>query len=298
MGLVKLKQVAQSGAANGDVATFNTGTGEWEPQALAGGGDVSAALNIADNNIVRGDGGVKGVQGNQANQVFTQADNGKVTLQATLTAGGLQDYLFDLQNLQATAGGSVGRGFRILAGEATGDIIMHLNDSDDSFGGTGGAIMEVEADQGHITFFKSYAQTLIDRGIVYGVDQQSPGATKDFNSQFGGYRAGGVIRFIAEFDNGLSGAAETIDWNVTNKQLSTLSATTTFTFTAPTDGVGNFLLRLVQDVTGNHDITWPANVKWPGGTPPNLQSAGGTEHIVSFYYNGTDYYGVASALFA
>jgi hypothetical protein len=100
-----------------------------------------------------------------------------------------------------------------------------------------------------------------------------------------------TCRFAGEHDNGSSGAADTIDWNNGQKQLSTLSANCTYTFTPPSSGVGNFLLRVVQGA-GGFTITWPSSVKWPGGTAPDLSSqTGGEVNVFSFYYNGTDYYG-------
>ena len=64
----------------------------------------------------------------------------------------------------------------------------------------------------------------------------------------------------------------------------------TFTFTAPTGGVANLLLRLVQDATGGRTATWPATVKWPGGSAPTLTAAANAVDIVTCYKNGTNYY--------
>jgi len=104
--------------------------------------------------------------------------------------------------------------------------------------------------------------------------------------------------FGAEFDAGNSGAAATITWPNKQKQRLTLTANTTLTFAVPT-GAGNFLLRLIQDATGNRTVTWPGTVRWPGGTAPAISSGGpNTIHIVSFYYDGTNYYGVGNLSFA
>jgi len=102
--------------------------------------------------------------------------------------------------------------------------------------------------------------------------------------------------FDAEYDNGNSGAADTIDWGNGNKQMSTLSNACSYTFTAP-DGVGNFLLRLVQDTTGGHAVTWPVNVLWPDSTEPTITATANAVSIVSLYYDSSDYYGVSSLNF-
>lgn len=99
------------------------------------------------------------------------------------------------------------------------------------------------------------------------------------------------VTFDEEYDNGNSGNALTIDWDDGQKQKVTLTDDCTFTFTAP-DGVGNFILRLVQDGTGNRTVTWPASVLWPGNSAPTLSTAAAAIDLVAFYVDGTNYYGV------
>lgn len=110
-----------------------------------------------------------------------------------------------------------------------------------------------------------------------------------------------LIVFTEECDNGNSGAAKTIDWEVCQKHKITLTADCTLTFSDP-DGVSNFVFRVIQDAVGGWNLTWPANVKWPGGSAPNLgvagQGAANAESIVSVYFNGTDYYAVATLDFS
>jgi len=103
--------------------------------------------------------------------------------------------------------------------------------------------------------------------------------------------------FDAEFDNGNSGAADTIDWTVGNKQKSTLTGNCTYTFTAPS-GPCNLVLKVVQDGTGSRTVTWPGTVKWSGGTAPTLTTSADAIDIITFYYDGTNYYGQSSTDFS
>ena len=75
------------------------------------------------------------------------------------------------------------------------------------------------------------------------------------------------------------------------------AANETFTFTAPTNP-GTFQMIMVQDGTGSRTATWPATVKWAGGDAPTLSTAASSVDIVSFYWDGTSYYGVASLNFS
>lgn len=109
-----------------------------------------------------------------------------------------------------------------------------------------------------------------------------------------------AISYAAEYDNGSSGAAKTIDWNNGQKQYLLLTADTTLTFT-DLPGPANVMFRVQQDGTGGWNITWPSNVKWRNASPPNLgvgqQSQPDRVSLVALYYNGTDYYAVATTNF-
>jgi hypothetical protein len=96
--------------------------------------------------------------------------------------------------------------------------------------------------------------------------------------------------FASEIDNGNSSTADTIDWKVGNKQKSTLTGNCVYTFTAP-NGPCNVLLKVVQDATGGRTVTWPASVKWSEGVAPYLSTVANAVDIISFYFDGTNYYG-------
>ena len=99
-----------------------------------------------------------------------------------------------------------------------------------------------------------------------------------------------VATFNLEYANSGAGPNYTLDWNNGNKQSLTMLGNLNLSLTAPTSGVTNVLLRVVQDATGGRTITWPANVKWPGGVAPTLSTAANAEDIITCYYNGTNYY--------
>lgn len=108
---------------------------------------------------------------------------------------------------------------------------------------------------------------------------------------------GAFTAYFTETDNGNSSTADTIDWTLSNKQKSTLTGNCTFTFTAP-PGPCNLVLKLVQDATGSRTVTWPAAVHWPSATAPTLTTTASQVDIISFYYDGTTYFGQASLNFA
>lgn len=109
------------------------------------------------------------------------------------------------------------------------------------------------------------------------------------------------IYFDSEYDNGNSGASTTIDWTSANKQKLTLTDNATINFSNPS-GPCNIILKLVQDATGSRDPIWSVpsgqTLKWAGGTEPTWSTGAGEIDIVTFYYDGTDYYGAANLNFS
>lgn len=98
-----------------------------------------------------------------------------------------------------------------------------------------------------------------------------------------------VLGRIAEYDNGNSGAAKSIDWANGGQQRVTLNANTTLTIGTPTYA-GHYQLRLVQDATGSRTVAWSGltATRWLGATSaPAINSAANGETIVSVYYNGS-----------
>jgi len=90
----------------------------------------------------------------------------------------------------------------------------------------------------------------------------------------------------------------TINWQTGNKHKFTFGAANeTMTFTAPAASC-NLLLTIKQDATGSRTITWPNTVKWSGGNAPILSTGANEVDIVSFFYDGTSYYGACSLNFS
>jgi len=83
----------------------------------------------------------------------------------------------------------------------------------------------------------------------------------------------------------------TVTWTNGNVQARSLSAPITFTFAGAVAG-GRYAL-VITNSGGAQTITWPAAVKWSGGTVPT-PSASGKVDIYTFLYDGTNYYGAAS----
>jgi len=72
----------------------------------------------------------------------------------------------------------------------------------------------------------------------------------------------------------------------------TLTASTTLTFAGHV--VGTYIIQVTQGGTGSYTLTYPASVKWSGGTAPTLTTAVGKVDILTFYHDGTSFFGTYS----
>ena len=77
---------------------------------------------------------------------------------------------------------------------------------------------------------------------------------------------------LAEGYTVLTGATPSVSLSAGGSFSLTLSANTTLGFAdAPATGSAGFSLKVTQDASGSgFTVTWPASVKWPGGTAPEL----------------------------
>jgi len=105
-----------------------------------------------------------------------------------------------------------------------------------------------------------------------------------------------TIRFTAQ--TGTNGVS--IDWSAGNKYHLALNSTSTVTFATNPGSTCNLILKVTQPAAGSKTITWAVtsgSIKWAGGTAPSLTTTGDKVDIISFYFDGTDYYGVPSLNF-
>ena len=72
-------------------------------------------------------------------------------------------------------------------------------------------------------------------------------------------------------------------------QIITLTGNATITMPTATSGK-SFIMFLKQDGTGSRTVTW-STVKWAGGTAPTITSTASRQDILSFFADGTNWYG-------
>lgn len=93
--------------------------------------------------------------------------------------------------------------------------------------------------------------------------------------------------FVGEYDNGNSGSSITIDWSKGDRQLLTVSASTTLSYSSAVKGQ-TLTLRVVENATGGFSVTLPTS-KWPSGTAGTFTTTANAINLLVIYYDGTNY---------
>ena len=97
---------------------------------------------------------------------------------------------------------------------------------------------------------------------------------------------------LASITSGTLTDGATINWNLNQYQVATVTLGGNRTVAAPTNmAVGTFVLRVKQDATGSRTLTWNSVFKFPAGVTPPLSTTGNATDIISFICDGTYMYG-------
>lgn len=101
------------------------------------------------------------------------------------------------------------------------------------------------------------------------------------------------------FVNGNSGTAVTIDWLANgNFQSVVRNGSATYTFTTP-PAAGTFTLQMIHDNTANaYTVAFSPTPKYPGGIVPTFTNTANAVDIITFFYDGTNWYGAELSAFA
>ena len=122
----------------------------------------------------------------------------------------------------------------------------------------------------------------------------SDGTTGGINAQSNLTFNGTVLGLTGQaatywYNNGNFSGTGTVNFNNSNVQKINLTGSTTLTFSNPVSGA-TYALQIQQQGSGSYTITWPGSVNWLNSVPV-LQTAVGATDIISFLWDGTNYWG-------
>ena len=109
----------------------------------------------------------------------------------------------------------------------------------------------------------------------------------------GAFKVGKTAYFDDAENTNHSSGTLTMDWTRGNKQSVSLTGTGyTCNFTNPS-GPCNLVLLITQGDGSDTITTWDSDILWAGGVVPSLSAGSGDVDILSFYFDGTKYFGTA-----
>jgi len=121
-----------------------------------------------------------------------------------------------------------------------------------------------------------------------GTDYTSPSSTETMTNKT--LTNPTVTNYVETPYSANSSTAITIALTNGTVQIITLTGNATITMPTATSGK-SFIMYLKQDATGSRTVTW-STVKWAGGTAPTITSTASRQDILSFFADGTNWYGV------
>ncbi len=140
-------------------------------------------------------------------------------------------------------------------------------------------------------FQSSGSYRAIAFGVYYGVLGSTRMVVNNGNIQFSGGQTANTRQTT-------TGTAATTTFNFSNGNI------IEFTFGAGNETIAlsnivdgaEYTITMIQDATGSRTATWPATIKWAGGTAPTLSTGTGKRDVFRFYTNGTNLYEESRAL--
>jgi hypothetical protein len=102
----------------------------------------------------------------------------------------------------------------------------------------------------------------------------------------------GTVTFNANISNQTLTDGTTINWDVSQGAVASVTLGGNRTMAAPTNlKVGTYILHVYQDGSGGRNLTWNSIFKWPAGIVPTLTQTAGRHDMFSFVSDGTNLYG-------
>ena len=108
------------------------------------------------------------------------------------------------------------------------------------------------------------------------------------------YRDGTNWGYLSGASQVVAGSGGTVNVSFASGNIIDMTLTASTTLTLAGHVVGTYIFELTQGGTGSYTITWPASVKWSGGTAPTLTATVGKTDIVTLFHDGTNFYGTYS----
>lgn len=213
-----------------------------------------------------------------ADQVLVTDGSGNITWQDQ--SGGSTS----LATISVTSSQSL---FNMTDSYSSGGLAVYLNGiklvSGDDFTETSSTSFTLSspAASGDIVEYVAYGSTVASTNLQKTGDTMTGNLTVNADLIVKGYKETHV-------DNGNTGTSQTI--SISNSTIQTYTLTGNCTFTMPTADAGRSFTMFLKTGAGSYTASF-TNVKWPQNSAPTITASGTRMDILTFYSDGTNWYG-------
>lgn len=212
------------------------------------------------------------------------------TLNATVTGS-------SLTSVGALTSGSISTGFTAIPNTALANSSVTINGTAVALGASGTVTAAAGTLTGTSLASNVVSSSLTSVGTLTGLTVSGSGTV---NLQDGTLQRP-IIKDYGEAYTTPAISAGALTLDITNSNVFRVSRNaniTTLTISNPSPTSNACSFTLIFDANGtSYTITWPAAVKWPGGTAPTITTTTGRSDMFVFYTNnaGTTWYAMTAA---
>lgn len=283
-GVLTLSSGAGVGSGNGGATTVISGSANGSGgtggalSLSAGAGQVSGS---AGGNLALGSGSAGGGSSNAGDVSITGGNAGGSGTGGTITLRG--------GNSNSGTSGSI-----LLEGGNSGGVPALTIDANNSVIAATTAL-STAATSGYTSITSTSGTPFqVPSGFGQAIPLTYDSTTDSICAYSSGWKRIETIKL--QFNAGSSGTTPSIDFNNSPAQLMTLSNDAVLTLSNAISGQA-YVIKIIQGSTP-FTLTWPSNVKWPGGTAPTISTASGAIDLINLYYDGTNYLGSFAQAYA
>jgi len=270
---------------NAESVSFSKGFGGTYAVIAAAGADQAAATQITTQvaYVSSGTGGVKLPAGRPAGEIWTVYN---------LIAGTPGAGLTNIVNVYPASGETIlPNAVNVRDYTSAGAPIQYISLGSGQWRSTSGKSDHVNRVVGD--FWNFYGVAAFFNGLNVSVGGSFTVAS-GLQSTIAGNL--GLTQFTTQTT---AGTTITLNWNNGASQaidLQGATGTVVVTLSNPISG-GLYTVKVTQGSVARN-ITWPATVKWPGGTAPTISVANDAMDLIRLYWDGTNYLATFNQAFA
>jgi hypothetical protein len=222
------------------------------------------------------------VQNSAGTQIFKVSDDASFTF----AGGGTADFQGNVSLRGINDSGNAALNLRFIVTGATKSFLINADYSNTN---APSAMLEVQSTT------KGFLPPRMTNAQKNAIASPAEGLiVHDTTNNGVAYYDGTTWGYLSGAKQTLTGSGGTLNIPFRNGNIVDLALNASTTLTFASHVVGTYIIEVTQGGGGSNTLTYPASVKWSGGTAPTLTTTVGKTDILTFFHDGTFFYGTYS----